>query len=94
MWIRTQDRKVLINVDNMYINQKDDKYSVIADYCNDNWFALGTYSSEERAIEVLDEIQKRISPDFNFNGNDKETDLFVKTQILNSMIAFYQMPKE
>lgn len=61
MWVRSQNREVLINVNNLYINQKGNEYSIIVDYCNDNWFALGTYKSKERAIEVLDEIQSCIN---------------------------------
>lgn len=57
MWVRSQNREVLINVNNLYINQRGNEYSIIVDYCNDNWFALGTYKSKERAIEVLDDIQ-------------------------------------
>lgn len=55
MWIRTQDKETLINVNciDMYnIN----KHEWIIEACDSN--NLGTYKSKERAIEVLDEIQK------------------------------------
>ena len=90
MWIRTQDKETLLNVNciDMY---SLNKYEWIIEACGND---LGTYKSKERAIEVLDEIQERISPKFNYKGNNEEADLFIKTQILNSMIAVYQMPEE
>lgn len=96
MWVRTQDKMQLVKISEIHIKvDKDGFVGIWVDDKKENLkYFLGTYKSKERALEVLDEIQNRISPDFNFNGNDKEADLFVKTQILNSMIIIYQMPKE
>ena len=93
MWVRTQDKMNLIEVQGFqifYIKNEDEEYWEIYTI----GISLGKYKSKERAIEVLDEIQERISPKFNYKGNNEEADLFIKTQILNSMIAVYQMPKE
>ena len=90
MWIRSQDKKTLVKVDKLIIGyDKDEKVYEI----HNVYDSLGIYKSKERAIEVLDEIQERISPKFNYKGNNEEADLFIKTQILNSMIAVYQMPE-
>ena len=94
MWIRTQDKETLVKADKLYIDKNNNKYTINFDSCTDRWYILGTYKSKERAIEVLDEIQERISPKFNYEGNNEEVDVFIKTQMLNSMIAVYQMHKE
>lgn len=51
MWVRSQDRKILTEVHDLDI-----------DDANQIWGGcslLGKYSSEEKALKVLDEIQKR-----------------------------------
>lgn len=54
LWIRSQDKSALNCVKNIRINGVD-----IMCY---NGEVLGTYSTRERALEVLTEIQKIISP--------------------------------
>ena len=56
LWIRSQDKTVLINVKTLFVADKE-----IRGYYSDNpnWF-LGIYKTKERALEVLDEIQERI----------------------------------
>ena len=51
MWIRTQDREMLMDCNAVGIGLEDDK-SIYS-----NGYVLGTYSSKERALEVLDSIQ-------------------------------------
>ena len=62
LWIRTQKRMRLfkISLDVSIIAIRDEK-NEIAEYmisCND--YGLGTYKTKERALEVLDEIQRYI----------------------------------
>lgn len=59
MWIRSQSKRLLINVDviSVHINVHDD--------CDDylirgGGYELGRYSSKEKALEVLDYIQSEI----------------------------------
>ena len=59
MWIRSQNKKYLINCKNLGIRKMLNKYVVaIISECAD-FYTLGSYSSEEKALKVLDEIQKR-----------------------------------
>ena len=51
MWIRTQDREMLMDCNAVGIGLEDDK-SIYS-----NGYVLGTYSSKEQALKVLDEIQ-------------------------------------
>lgn len=57
MWIRSQDRKLLIDVDNIYVGGKgfEDKVEIykIGEHFN---YHLGWYSNEKKALKILDEI--------------------------------------
>lgn len=59
MWIRSQNKKYLINCKNLGIRKMLNEYVVaLISECAD-FYTLGNYSSEEKALKVLDEIQKR-----------------------------------
>ena len=53
MWIRSQNKRCLLNTLNLYLFGTSIK-------SNDKDCILGTYQTEERALEVLDMIQSRI----------------------------------
>lgn len=59
MWVRSQNKKDLINCKNLGIRKRLNEYVVVSiSECGD-FYTLGSYSSEEKALKVLDEIQKR-----------------------------------
>ncbi len=81
MLIRAQDKVEIVNLDNIasiyayVIEQKDkgiqEKYKTEIKYhagktLNNRY--LGTYSSEEKALKVLDMIQEKYLNANNFNG--------------------------
>ena len=58
MWIRSQDLYTLIKCKRLSIRQcGGENYCVIGDEC----VVLGEYSTEEKAMSVLDELQCRIA---------------------------------
>lgn len=60
MWIRSQDKKDLINCKNLGIRKRLNEHVVVSiSECGD-FYPLGSYSSEEKALKVLDDIQCRI----------------------------------
>lgn len=66
LWIRSQDRMNLVKVNQININYLNSK-QIIANYIPDfvgtqgeYYEMLGDYESKERALEVLDEIQRRL----------------------------------
>lgn len=65
MWVRSQDKRLLINVSNVYVGGMEDNVEIyqIGEQFN---YQLGRYSSLEKALKVLDEIQKLI----HFNAKD------------------------
>lgn len=55
VWIRSQDGKILSNVNNMYVRVIGKGYAISSDKCD-----LGKYSTEEKAMKVMDMIHRRI----------------------------------
>ena len=101
MWIRSQNKKVLINTNEIWIsddNCSDSKTNIVAVNSTLNikgGFFLGDYKSEERAIEVLDDIQDQLTKcnerivNFNYDyANYSNTTYSEKSNIV------YQMPQE
>lgn len=82
MWIRSQDRKILTKIDDLAI---DGANQIWGDCC-----LLGKYSSEQKALRVLDEIQKFIS-DKQYCAIDNVTR---KSYILNKDVHVFEMPKD
>ena len=99
LWIRSQNKRSLHCVRNIKINGLD-----IMCFGAE---VLGTYSSEERALEVLNEIQELIQPTFITTGYDckcKENPfdklsfnleiIPTKTEVKELSTYVYEMPKE
>lgn len=60
MWIRSQRGKFFTDCDYFEVEKFHEQYSVITlSNRSDISVALGIYSSEKKALKVLDEIQKR-----------------------------------
>lgn len=80
MWIRSQDDRLLIDADKIYVGGTD-KCQIynIGESCN---YFLGKYSSLEKAIRVLDAIHGHLN-EFDLEGTvvyqmpqDEEVDLW------------------
>jgi hypothetical protein len=54
MWIRSQDRKILTEIQNLDIDDINQIW--------DGSSLLGKYSTEEKALKVLDQIQYNLEP--------------------------------
>ena len=64
LWVRSQDKMNLVKVRQVCVNYQNNK-QIIANYIPElyensggYYELLGTYKTKERAIEILDEIQK------------------------------------
>lgn len=62
LWIRSQDKEILMKSPELRYNQKGNEHSLLAYDTLGVYRILGTYKSKERAIEVLDEIQNILKP--------------------------------
>jgi hypothetical protein len=61
MWIRSQNKKRLVNVGMLDICDTRIFVSELPGQIPKSGICVGKYESEERAIEVLDEIQENIN---------------------------------
>lgn len=99
MWIRSQNREVLVYADKLYISKENDKYTINFDTCDDSWYCLGTYKSKERAIEVLDDIQSfvennYISVDDMPSHNNSVYPSYYPRCFTMTRKKFFKMPEE
>ena len=92
MWIRSQDKWLLTNVDTsngIMINEYPDECLISLEYANTS-FKLGEYSSKEKAVSVLDEIQNAVE-----NTNYYNIDNFcLGTYALKRGPQVYEMPQD
>ena len=85
LWIRSQDKKSLRIVSNINIIHEDGKM-FICNYMGIANIKLGTYKTEQRALEVLDEIDKY--------KNKLEKAHFLGMEESEFVSSTFQMPKE
>lgn len=71
MWIRSQDRKRLLNASDFHVVSSYEGFGIIS--C---LYALGYYSTEEKAMKVIDMIQNAITGTrFEFTDIVRDCDL-------------------
>lgn len=85
LWIRSQNRKQITKFESLICEQNGDRFAVEVLTIGYS-FLVGTYKTEERALEVLDEIVscKDKLDEANFLGMTES--IFVS--------SIYTMPKE
>lgn len=104
LWVRSQDKRILQKVNNIFLdaNYENKRVSI---YDGDN-VELGTYKTKERALEVLNEIEKLIKPITIFQNCQVDKSTIEKIMEIGYCMvngdarveqisqAFYQMPEE
>ena len=76
MWVRSQNKKVLINANNIRIISDSRSYDIICDFYDGEYYYLGEYSTEEKAMKVMDMIQNAITGTrFEFTDIVRDCDL-------------------
>lgn len=88
LWIRSQDRKKLVKSGYLTIFLSGANWFIYSDTTTGEPFEIGKYKTEERALEVLNEIQKYI------NGGCKQ---YINTGVYHTSkyeYRVYEMPKE
>ena len=89
LWIRTQDKETLIKIDRLDVDGNKIKANFKLYFSGCDYVILGTYESNDRALEVLDEIQKVIEP----RGIIKQDKHGIEVNMISVPIV-YEMPKE
>lgn len=83
LWIRSQDRKELFKINEIHA---EDSY-----LASDEFGFLGEYKTKERALEILDEIEKILKPKgiIKFDGIlDTENQRKVSEMLDNKYLIF------
>ena len=103
LWIRSQDKKFLAKVDNIFCIDN----TLFYDH-HENKANLGTYKTKERTLEVLDEIQNILQPivithepvidyDDMIHSLGKNTAILlgqqIETELKQAGQVVYQMPE-
>ena len=94
LWIRSQDKTTLIRSYEIYISEQQNTYLIRAKRTS---HILGSYSTIERAIEVLDEIQNILKPKYILNTSSiKPDDIWVENGIImqkyNANVRIEEIP--
>lgn len=92
MWIRSQSKKVLLNVNQVVINNTKDKSEYyIYGYSERGIDILGVYSTQDKALKVLDEIQRKVE----YPGSTLVSPTSLNNYYrLTPTGQFYQMPQD
>lgn len=86
MWIRSQNRMQLHDVNRFVIEQFETGIYIVGNGCT-----LGIYSTKEKALKVLDEIQRKIE----YPGSTLVSPTALKNYYhLIPAGQFYQMPQD
>ena len=61
MWIRSQNREILINVRRLFVNEVLEDKKISGYSIDSGGIELGRFSTKEKALEVFDMIQYHIN---------------------------------
>lgn len=90
MWIRSQNKRILSNVDEVLVTFVDENKCFISGFWGTGTDTLGVYSSKEKAFKVLDEIQSVIM----YNQLCVIDKAPRGSYVLNKGAQVYQMPQD
>lgn len=92
MWIRNQGRTILMDCDSFAVEDHSGKYDVIILNCRTSIsISLGMYSTKEKALKVLDEIQTCIMTEHQFCTEDVNC---IGKYFTKEWKEIYQMPQD
>ena len=86
MWVRSQNRMQLQNVNRLVIEQFEIGIYIVGNGCT-----LGIYSTKEKALKVLDEIQTCIMTEHQFYTEDVNC---IGKYFTKEYKEIYQMPQD
>lgn len=76
MLVRSQNKEMLINANNIRIISDSRSYDIICDFYDGDYYYLGEYSTKEKAMKVIDMIQNAITGTrFEFTDIVRDCDL-------------------
>ena len=66
LWIRSQDKEILAECNAVVVNPSDNSDYYIYAYCKNDRVYLGHYSTREKALKVLDDIEDYAGRGYDF----------------------------
>ena len=60
MWLRSQNKEILINANSFRIIEDFNSYCIVYDFYDGKLYYLGEYSTKEKALKVMNVIQRQI----------------------------------
>ena len=97
LWVRSQNKNHLINIKEVYITEFEDDFEIRTS-TQQYIVWLGRYKTKERALEVLDIIQKLLLYSSATNGQlrdaFKDCKKLPKISVNSKGVAIYEMPEE
>lgn len=90
MWIRSQNKRILSNVDEVLVTFVDENKYFISGFWGTGSDTLGVYSSREKALKVLNEIQDAIED----TGYYRIDNIGHGTYAFVNGVQVYQMPQD
>lgn len=68
MWIRSQNKQVITKFKNIRLKEiKENDYRILERINQEEDLILGTYSTKEKALKVLDKIHETLLSDLEMN---------------------------
>lgn len=91
MWVRSQNKEMLINANNIRIISDSRLYDIICDFYDGDYYYLGEYSTKEKAMKVMDMIHDQImlgSLKYEDTKSNDNTQQWLKSEFV------FNMPKD
>lgn len=91
MWIRSQKRNMLADIKFMCMCNESDGWVIYCESPGGVTDRLGVYSTEEKALKVLDEIQTCIMTEHHYHTDDANC---TRRFFTKEWKEIYQMPQD
>ena len=91
LWIRSQDKKDLICTRRIYVHENTIRTNV---YEAIGFAILGEYETKERALEVLDEIQRKIEDLYALENCSLQKNSCIEQGLVMHDLNIYKMPEK
>ena len=91
MWVRSQNKEILINANSFRIMEDFNSYCIVYDFYDGELYYLGEYSTKEKAMKVMDMIHDQImlgSLKYEDVKSNDNTQQWLKSEFV------FQMPKD
>lgn len=92
LWIRSQDKEVLTRVVDIWKDADKNEIWSKSSFAIKN--CLGIYKTEERALEVLDEIQYKIKNMYILENCKLSKDSCIEQSLAMDDFNIYEMPEK